>query len=269
MLTGLYHNNTVKIDTAGTTETIAEITPELLFDAYNAFYNLDNMALCICGDVKNDDVEAVCDKVLKYVKAPEIKRIYPEEPREVYEKEICEKMQVSMPMFAVGIKDGVQFENGEALAKKSAEMGIILRVLFGRGSDFYSRLYAEGLINSSFSASFDAHTAFSYAEISGLSRDPDRVYAEIRGEIARYIEKGIEKEEFERAKRALYAGCVRVFDSTDDIANSFLSYLFCGCNLLDEADSVASVTLEDVNARLRSAFPDEAFTISKVLPLES
>ncbi len=269
MLRALYKNHPVKIDTAGTVETIAEITAETLHKTYAAFYNLHNMALCVCGDFPPEEVEKACDEILKEAPILDIERIYPEEPREVNEKEICERMQVSMPMFAVGIKDGVQFESGASLAKKSAEAGIILRILFGRGSDFYSRLYAEGLINSSFSASFDAHTAFSYAEISGLSRDPDRVYAEIRAEIARYIEKGIEKEEFERAKRALYAGCVRVFDSTDDIANSFLSYLFCGCNLLDEADSVAKVTLEDVNARLRTAFPDEAFTISKVLPLES
>ena len=40
MLSGLYVNNPVRIDTAGTVETIAEITPKTLFDAYNTFYNL-------------------------------------------------------------------------------------------------------------------------------------------------------------------------------------------------------------------------------------
>ena len=45
MLEGLYADNPVKIDIAGTVETIAEITPDTLFDAYNTFYNLDNMAL--------------------------------------------------------------------------------------------------------------------------------------------------------------------------------------------------------------------------------
>ena len=182
--------------------------------------------------------------------------------------EISENMQVSMPMFAVGIKDPVQFESGKALAKKSAEMSIILRIIFGRASDFYSKLYSEGLINSSFSAGFDAHSAFSYTEISGLTKDPDKVYKEVKNEIERYKTKGIEKEEFERAKRALYAGSIRVFDSTDDIANSFLSYLFCGCNLLSESSVISKVTLEDVNARLAAAFPTNAFALSKVLPLE-
>ncbi len=268
MLRAMYKNHPVSIDTAGTVETIAEITAETLHETYATFYNLHNMALCVCGNLSPEEVEKVCDKVLH--KAPElsVERIYPDEPKEVNLPEICEKMQVSMPMFSVGIKDPVQFEEGEALAKKSAQMSIILRVIFGKASDFYSRLYEEGLINGSFSAGFDAHAAFSYSEISGLAKDPDKVYHEIKQEIAKYREKGITEEEFNRAKRALYAASVRTFDSTDDIANSFLSYLFCGCNLLSEADTIADVTLDDVNKRLETAFPDNAFVISKVLPLE-
>ena len=82
------------------------------------------------------------------------------------------------------------------------------------------------------------------------------------------MEKGITEDEFNRAKRALYAASVRVFDSTDDIANSFLAYNFCGCDLLSESSFIADVTLDRVNARLKTAFPDDAFVISKVLPLE-
>ncbi len=268
MLRAMYKNHPVNIDTAGTVDTIAEITAETLHKTYATFYNLHNMALCVCADIGPEEVEAVCDAVLSEAPKLCVERIYPDEPKEAAVPEICEKMQVSMPMFAVGIKDPVQFESGEALAKKSAEMSILLRVIFGKASDFYSRLYSEGLINSSFSAAFDAHSAFSYTEISGLAKNPDAVYEEIKKEIAKYRETGISEEEFDRAKRALYASSVRVFDSTDDIANSFLSYLFCGCNLLSEASVIADVTLEKVNQRLRTAFPDNAFVISKVLPLE-
>lgn len=267
MLRAMYKNHPVNIDTAGTVETIAQITAETLHKTYATFYNLHNMALCVCGNMNPEDVEKACDKILKEAPVLSVERIYPKEPKEVNIPEISEKMQVSMPMFAVGIKDPVQFEEGDALAKKSAKMSIILRVIFGKASDFYSRLYEEGLINSSFSASFDAHSAFSYTEIAGLAKDPDRVYGEIRKEIEKYKANGISKEEFDRAKRALYAGSVRTFDSTDDIANSFLAYLFCGCNLLSEASVIADVTLEEVNETLKCAFPAEAFAISKVLPL--
>ena len=61
MLNGLYVNNPVRVDIAGTVETIARITPEVLFDAYNTFYNLDNMALVVCGRVEPEKVEEICD----------------------------------------------------------------------------------------------------------------------------------------------------------------------------------------------------------------
>ena len=43
MLEGMYHNHPVKIDIAGTVETIAEITAEKLYEVYNVFYNLKHI----------------------------------------------------------------------------------------------------------------------------------------------------------------------------------------------------------------------------------
>ncbi len=268
MLRGLYKKHPINIDTAGSCKTIAKITADTLYKIYNTFYNLNNMALCICGDVTPEAVEKVCDKVLPKAQEFSAERLYPDEPKEVASLEIVQKMKVSMPMFAIGIKDPCQFEMGEALAKKSAQMCIILRVLFGKGSDFYAKNYEDSLINSSFSTGFDAHSAFAYTEISGLSNEPDKVYELVRAEIKKYQECGISDEEFQRAKRALYAGSVRTFDSTDDIANSFLGYLFCGCNLFSEPDIIAATTLDEVNERLKSSFCDSYFTLSKILPLE-
>ena len=51
MLEKMYHNHPVKIDIAGTVESIAQITAEKLYDCYNTFYNLNNMALCVAGNV--------------------------------------------------------------------------------------------------------------------------------------------------------------------------------------------------------------------------
>lgn len=54
-----------KDDIAGTVESIAEITPEYLYRCYNTFYNLNNMALCVCGNCTEEEVLALCDKMLK------------------------------------------------------------------------------------------------------------------------------------------------------------------------------------------------------------
>ena len=268
MLTGLYVNNTVRIDTAGTTETISHITPKLLFDAYDAFYNLENMALCICGDVEKEKVADVCDKVLKYVRAPEVKRIYPDEPKEIYKEYVSRNLEVSMPMFAVGIKDNEVPLSGLALAKKQAEYDILLDIIFGRSGEFYTRLYESGLIDSSFSYDYECSENYAHCEISGSSDQPDKVYALVKEEIKKFKEKGLDRDTFERIKRAAYARVLRVFNSTDDISNEFLVYLFSDFDMLDYPSVVAGVTFEDASRRLREGFDEDGFVLSTVLPIE-
>ncbi len=269
MLTALYHKHSARIDTAGTVETIAEITPETLYLAYNTFYNLNNMALCVCGNISPDDVLAVVDKVIGTV-APSIsvERLFPDEPESVYKKEISQNLAVSMPLFSVGIKDTNQPTSGIAFAKKQAEYEIILEILFGKSSDFYTELYADGYINSSFSAGYEGHENFGFCEISGYSREPDKVYDRILCEIEKFRKTGFDKEGFERVKRVLYAYNIRTFNSTDDIANSFLGCIFKGYSMLDYPECISSVTFEDITKRLMKDFTHEKIVLSKILPLQ-
>lgn len=266
MLEGLFVNNPVKIDIAGTVETIAEITPDTLFDAYNTFYNLDNMVLVVSGNVTPEEVEKVCDKVLRYKKAPVIERIYPDEPKNVNKEFVTKKMQVSMPMFSVGIKDNTSPMTGEELGKKRATYGILMDMMFSKSAPFYTRLMDEGLIDSGFSFAYEGHETFGYAELGGNSDQPRRVYEEIKKEIAFYKENGLDREAFERIKRANFAHLLRMFNSTDDIANEMVSALFDGLDILDYPEICASVTFDDVTKLLMDGFDE--FTLSEIYPLQ-
>lgn len=104
LLRALYVHHPVRVDIAGTVESIAQITPEILYRCYNTFYNLHNMALCICGDVTPEQVKAVADEVLKPAPEQEILRQYPDEPDEVCRPRIEESLEVSRPLFNIGIK---------------------------------------------------------------------------------------------------------------------------------------------------------------------
>lgn len=265
MLEGMYANNPVKIDIAGTVETIAEITPDTLFDAYNTFYNLDNMVLVVSGNVTPDEVDAVCDKVLDYKKAPEIKRIYPEEQKGVNKEFVTKKMQVAMPMFSIGIKDNTCPMTGKSLGKKRAVYGILMDMMFSKSAPFYTRLMDEGLIDSGFSFAYEGHETFGYAELAGNSNDPRKVYELVKKEIEYYKKNGLDKEAFERIKRANFAHLLRMFNSTDDIANEMVSALFDGLDILDYPEICASVTFEDVTDLLMNNFSE--FTLSEIYPL--
>lgn len=268
MVSGLFVNNPVRIDTAGTVKTIAEITPEKLFEAYNTFYSLSNMVLCVCGDVTPKDVEAVCDKVLKKGEVHDIKRIYPDEPEGVKEEFVTKHMRVSMPMFSIGIKDNESPMTAKALMKKRAEYCILMDLLFDKSTDFYNSLYGDGLIDSSFAYEYEGHETFAMCEIAGCSNNPKEVYGRIRKRIESCKKNGFSAEEFERIKRANYAHSLGVFNSTEDIANELVSCVFENSDILDYPSVIQSVTYEDIMKRFEGGFKDNGFTLSCVYPLE-
>ena len=87
LLRCLYHNHPVRIDIAGTVDSIAKITDKLLYDCYNTFYNLHNMALAVVGNVTVDDVLSVCDEYLVAAEPLSIEKSFDDEPRDIVRSE--------------------------------------------------------------------------------------------------------------------------------------------------------------------------------------
>ncbi|MBQ9921627.1 MAG: insulinase family protein [Clostridia bacterium] len=269
LLRALYHNHTVRIDTAGTVESISEITPEILYDCYNTFYNPGNMVLCVSGKVTPEQVEKICDKVLKEGTPVKILRKYEDEPASVCTEINTEKLEVAFPLFSIGIKDNDVPLNGTALMKKEAEHEIILEKLFSKSGDFYNRLYSEGLINNKFSCGYERGISFAFSDISGESRDPEKLLCEVKNELEAYrkdFDKLFTVSDFETVKRVVYSKNVQDWGSTEEIANSFMDFCFMDANMLDYPDIVASVTLEDVKARFMSTYQNDFIAMSVILP---
>ncbi|MFR1803348.1 MAG: EF-P 5-aminopentanol modification-associated protein YfmH, partial [Faecalispora jeddahensis] len=104
LLKALYHHHPVKIDIAGTVESIAEITPEYLYRCYHTFYNLNNMALCVAGNIDPERVLELCDKMLKPSEPTQVERIFEEEPAGVVQDRVEQKLSVTIPLFQLGFK---------------------------------------------------------------------------------------------------------------------------------------------------------------------
>ena len=104
----MYHNHPVRIDIAGTVESISHITADLLYECYETFYNPANMALAVAGNVTVEQVLKVADKMLKPNESRKIERKFQEEPAEVVEKTAVKNLSVSMPIFAIGFKEEIK-----------------------------------------------------------------------------------------------------------------------------------------------------------------
>ena len=141
----LYKNNPVKLDIAGTVESISEIDKETLYYCYNTFYTPANMLMVVSGDfVPEELIEQIQSRLIKKDNV-DVERIYPQEPEEINEKEKIVEMAVNNPLFVIGFKDKVE-KNKEEMVRKHIAIEILLYMLIGKSSSLYQDLYKNNLI---------------------------------------------------------------------------------------------------------------------------
>ena len=264
----LYVNNTVRIPVGGTEESIREITADILYDCYNTFYNLHNMVLIVCGDVTTEGVEAVMDKVLHVSPDSKPERMRAEEPRCVKDCYSEKVFPISRPMFNIGLKETDFPDGGDLYIKREFEHSIICELLFGKSSEFYSKNYAEGIINQKFGTSYYASKDWGFFIATGETDDAKKVFDLIKTEIDawRSGEKAIAENDFLSAKRALYSASVQAWNSTSDIAEAFLDYHLAGASLLRLPEVLESITIEDIKKRLKTSYDTSLMSMAVALP---
>lgn len=261
-LVGMYQKHPVRIDIAGTVESIAEITAEKLYDCYNSYYNLHNMALCVAGNTTVEQVLKIADKMLKPSEKHIVENIFEDEPYEVGQKCIEQKFPVTIPMFNLGFKEKIGSEPIDSAC--AAYTDILLYALASQSSPLYNKLLDEKLINDSFD--FERMEGPGYAAIlfGGESRDPKKAVDIIKEYISKAKSEGIPTEEFERAKRAVYGNIISDFNSNENIANVMIDMEFEGRELFEYVSAAANATLEDINERLSQILDVDNCTLSVV-----
>lgn len=270
MLMGLYEHHPVRIDICGSERSVMGITAEELYRVYNAFYRLDNMALVVCGDVDPEEVRKIADKCLPSA-APEQAPIRVPEVREssrAAKPHICTEGQVAKPIFAIGIKDVAVPTNAAEAARRSAAMEILCEMLFSDTGELYNILFDKGLISPEFSFGYSQSRDFGFVRISGEADDPEAVQAHILEFLAEQRKKGLDEAEFLHCRRIEFAEYIKGFDSTEEIADNLVAFLFEGAELLSYADVIAGVTFREVCDLFETFFDPSCFTLSQVRPKE-
>lgn len=268
-LKALYVNYPVRVDIAGSVESIYKITKEELYKCYNTFYNPGNMVLFVVGDLEEEKVMEVVKKVNHYDIAKlsnKIEKFYPEEPKNINQKEIVASFPVSMPSFNIAFKDNKVGIKGNELLRKEIITEILIDMIFKKGSLLFEDLYMKGLINDNFGGGFSSQIDYGFTIIGGESKDPRAVKNTILEYIQKYKDEGLSKEEFERVKKKKIGSFLKYFDSVNFIANNFISYRFKDINLLDYLDVLKEVTFDEVVERLNSHLKEEYCVISIVEP---
>lgn len=250
LLNCLFQKHPICIDIAGTVESIAQISDQTLYDCYNTFYHLKNMALVLCGPFEAERVEAVCDEVLKEGAPFTLKRATPEEPREIRQKKLVRHFPVAMTQFAIGLKDDQVGGTPQELLHRVAAQELALSLYFSRTSNFYNRLYSEGILSDAYSSSYQFLDSCAFTTFQGESERAEEVAEAIRATVRFAQTADISDEDFRIAQRAVYGAAVQSLNSPSEVAVQFLSYHFLGLDLLSLPQEIAALKKEDVTERV-------------------
>ncbi|THF78435.1 EF-P 5-aminopentanol modification-associated protein YfmH [Cohnella fermenti] len=254
LIEALYVNHPVHIDIAGTPDSVRSITKEMLYECYRTFYHPSNMTLFLVGGV---DPEAMMEIIKanqarkKFEPGGRIERYFDEEPETVRTPLLTTNLPVSLPKCMFGYKETPGPQRGEEAIRRELATKLMLESLLGASSPLYQELYDDNLISDGFGHEYNTGPGYAFSVIGGETRDPDELIARVTGALNEAAKSGIDEAVFERTRRKRIGSYLRMLNSPEAIASEFTRYRSRGGDLFELIGLYESLTLEELNARLR------------------
>ncbi|QFT88930.1 Putative zinc protease AlbF [Bacillus sp. THAF10] len=269
LIESMFAHHPVKIDIAGTVESISKITKDLLYTCYETFYHPSNMLLFVVGPMDTSEMMAFIKQNQankSFEPQQEIKRKFEEEPVSVKEEKKVLKMNVHTSKLMVGIKESEPVKQGEELLKHELTVNIILDLLFGKSSEHYQNLYEEGLIDETFAYDYTGENGFGFAMLGGDTAKPDELADKVKEILLNFDPSAVTEEELERIKKKKIGSFLRALNSPEFIANQFTRYAFNEMDLFEVTPQLEKITLDDVKVVAEKFIKKEAFAVCQVVP---
>lgn len=250
-LKAMYETHPIRVDIAGSVESIYEITKDDLYLCYETFYHPSNMVLFVVGDV---DAEHIYEVIAEHenkrdkVNQPQIVRDALNEKSEVNEFNVTESMKLQSPRLMLGFKnETLKNEPNEAYVKRDLEMTLFYEMVFGEETDFYQTLLNQDLIDETFGYQFVLEPTYSFSVITSATQYPDKLKALLLEELENTQGKLSDAEAFNLLKKQFIGEFISGLNSPEYIANQYTKLYFEGVSLFDLLDIVESITLDSVN----------------------
>lgn len=262
MLGEMYESHPVRIDIAGTIESISHITANLLYSCYNTFYNPSNMFVCITGNFDSDEVLERIKSGIKNTEQIKINRADFFEPDSVKSDYIEKEMEIAKPIFSFGFKEKC---DGERSLKECILSELLLDVLSGDTSPLYEKLTKSGLINDEFESEYFQGNGYATPIFQGESCDPLAVKRAICDEVERLKAEGIDQKIFESARRSLYGATIKRYNNVDGICMSLVDCAVSDFDPFEDLQILRTVTKSEVEERLL-LLSEQSSVLSVIVP---
>ncbi len=248
LLEAVYEKNPVRLDIAGTVESISRITPKTLYDCYNAFYNPSNMFLCVAGSFDPEEVCRVCGEKLRAGEAHVVEAEPFDEPYAVAKKIVRLSMPVAKPIFEIGFKRGAV--SGEDEIEEYIYFNILFDMIFGESSEFYEKMRERGLLNDEWAVSVFSGRGHLFPAARGESESPEHILEEMQKLISYSKKNPPEKEYFERVKKATYGSLARDFNNVTSVASTLTESALSGVGTFSAINAAANADYDTLLKKL-------------------
>ena len=260
----LYKRHGVRDDIAGSVESIAQITPEMLYACTEAFYRPQNMVLAVAGNVTMQTVLDACARAHIPYSGKTVERIVCDEPDEPPAASSEIRMAVSKPLLGLGFRETPIAEN-DLRAEFLCDM--LPDLICGGTTELYRHLYDEGLIGPDFSGEYLSVAGATCVVFGGETPDPERLRGLLLDEIERVRRVGVDPELFRLCKNAMYGDLVRDLEGVESSASSMAAMFLRSVTTEDAAAALAALRPEDVNEALRTMLLPQRSTTVIIRPI--
>ena len=262
----LYHSHPIRSDIAGTVKSIAEITPEMLYDCCKAFYAPNNMVLAAAGNASMEQILAACARpgLMEARPVERVQRLWTEEPMTLAAAEKTITMPVSKPCFGFGFKEQpLQHDD----LRSEILYDLILCCISGGMSRLYRKLYDEGLTNPGVGGEVLRVDGCCCILFTGESDVPDTVRQLLLDEIVRSgttLDAAVSSELLKniffvkapmhdgaviiRQGRILGAGCMLPLSKNVNLSRDLGMRHRAGIGMSENSDAVVGIVAEETGS---------------------
>lgn len=252
----MYPKTALAADVAGTQESIATITPAMLYACWATFYQPANMTLFVTGGFDVQRIAAFLQQLpLPSRPAPAFVRRPVALASPV--KKTTLQLAVNRPRIAVGLRGITAPVSGlpGLRARLAGQIGLYL--LFGEDTAFYQRHYDSGLLDDSFSATYEYERGYHFMTITGETPRPEELIQVVRQQLAQVTDiLATAQSAFERAKREYTGRYLQAINSLETVAD-FAAAFPGDVTLFEALGELQRLTLADVCEHMKCMVSQE------------
>lgn len=247
-LRAMYVNHPVRIDIAGTIDSISHIDKDVLYTCYNTFYNPNNMFIVIVGDVEVENTINIIEESLKLYKKNDISekvtKFGVDEPVNIAQKRLEKDMGLYMPQISIGYK--LVPVQKEEIIKREEIADIASKMFFSRSSKFFEEEYNKGNINDNIEFMYEGSKEFSHVIISTLSSKPEEIEKDIFEYINKLKDEEIDLKLFENIKRSKIGQNIVASENLNSSYRRIIDSILHDSKLFYDIEVLNTITIKDI-----------------------